>query len=61
LSEAFVDAKFELIVILIIVLLDFKGFVLETRFEVFEKGFDSLVADLLVVDTMDNRPACFVL
>jgi len=39
-----------------IVLLDFKGFVLETRFEVFEKGFDSLVADLLVVDTMDNRP-----
>jgi hypothetical protein len=61
LSEAFVDARFEFIVILIIVLLDFKGFVLETRFEVFEKGFDSLVDDLLVVDTMDNRPACFVL
>ena len=63
LSEALVAAKFEFIVILMVVLLDFVliGFVLEALFDFFEKGFESLVADLLVVDTMNSRPCLVVL
>ena len=44
-----------------VVLLDLIGLVLETLFEFFIKGFESLVADLLVVDNEDNRQHEFIL
>ena len=61
LSDDLVAAKLELIVILMVVLLDLIGLVLETLFEFFIKGFESLVADLLVVDNEDNRQHEFIL